>query len=160
MSKRRPKVPSSKCGKAATTNISSATKVSASSSHGHKSKKNTPPPTSEDESPLGSEGESPVKRPRKSTGPGQVTWSDLSRTDRLLEWLDQNTEDWQKLFSDSSQDAHKERQRRYVASGSKVVYHLRIATAVFSVDAKSNIREEFNVDPDKYAKAVENRLGV
>jgi len=32
--------------------------------------------------------------------------------------------------------------------------------AVFSVDAKSDICEEFNVDPDKYAKAVENRLGV
>src|SRR6266403_4873270 len=108
MSKRHPKVPSSKRGKAATTNISSATKVSASSSHGCKSKKKTPPPTSEDESPLGSEGESLVKRPQKSTGPGQVIWSDLSRTDRLLEWLDQNTEDQQKLFSDSSQDAHKE----------------------------------------------------
>jgi hypothetical protein len=40
------------------------------------------------------------------------------------------------------------------------VYHLQIATTVFSVDAKSDIRDEFKVDPDKYAKAVENCLGV
>jgi hypothetical protein len=78
----------------------------------------------------------------------------------LLDWLDQNAEDRQKLFSDSSQDARKEQRRRRVAPGSKAVYHLQIATAVFSVDAKSDIREEFKVDPDKYAKAVENRLGV
>jgi hypothetical protein len=78
----------------------------------------------------------------------------------LLDWLDQNAEDRQKLFSDLSQDARKEQRRQHVAPGSKAVYHLRIVTAVFSVDAKSDIREEFKVNPDKYAKAVENRLGV
>ena len=71
-----------------------------------------------------------------------------------------NTEDQQKLFSDSSQDAHKEQQRQHVAPGSKAVHHLWIATAVFFVNAKSDIHEEFKVDPDKYGKAVENCLGV
>src|ERR1700720_619520 len=160
MSKKRAKAPSPKRGKAATTNKSSATKAPASSSHSHKSKKDPPTLASKDESSLESEVESSAKRPRKSTGPGQITWSDLSRTDRLLNWLDQNAEDWQKLFSDSSQDARKEQRRRRVAPGSKAVYHLQIATAVFSVDAKSDIREEFKVDSDKYAKPVENHLGV
>ena len=154
MLKKHSKAPSSKCGKAAT---SSATKSPASSSHGRKSKKGPPTLTSEDELSSESEEEPSAKQTRKS---GRVTWSDLSHTDRLLDWLDQNAEDQQKLFSDSSQDAHKEQRRRCVAPGSKAVYHLQIATAVFSVDAKSDIHEEFKVDPDKYAKAVENCLGV
>src|ERR1700676_3876471 len=118
MSKKYSKAPSSKCGKAVT---SSATKAPASSSHGCQSKKDPPTLTSEDELSSESEEESSAKQPCKS---GRVTWSDLSHTDRLLYWLDQNAEDRQKLFSDSSQDAHKEQQRQHIAPGSKAVYHL------------------------------------
>ncbi|KAH9167474.1 hypothetical protein EDB89DRAFT_2125148 [Lactarius sanguifluus] len=41
----------------------------------------------------------------------QVQWGD-SRTDRLIEWLEDNPEDCQKLFSDSSHDTKKENRLR------------------------------------------------
>lgn len=43
----------------------------------------------------------------------RIYWDkDATRTDRLLDWLDDNPADCQKLFSDSSQDARVEGRKR------------------------------------------------
>jgi hypothetical protein len=56
----------------------------------------------------------------------RVPWDDL-RTDRLVDWLEDNPEDRQKLFSDSSHDAKKENRLRRVAKGSKSIFYVKMA---------------------------------
>lgn len=92
----------------------------------------------------------PIERSR-------VQWDDL-RTDRLVDWLEDNPEDRQKLFSDSSHDAKKENRPRRVAKGSKSVFHVKMAEYVFSVDEDPKVRLEVKEDVKKYSKAVENRI--
>jgi hypothetical protein len=87
----------------------------------------------------------------------RVVWDDI-RTDRLVDWLEDNPEDRQKLFSDSSHDAKKENWPRHVAKGSKSVFHAKMAEYVFSVDGDPKVRVEVKGDVKKYAKAVENRI--
>lgn len=90
----------------------------------------------------------------------KVYWEkDMTRTDRLLEWLENNPSDRQKLFSDSAQDAKEENRARRVARGAKSEFHIKIAVYVFSVDADARVRSEVKGNGHKYAKAVENRLG-
>jgi hypothetical protein len=87
----------------------------------------------------------------------RVQWDDI-RTDRLVDWLEDNPEDRQRLFSDSSHDAKKENRPRRVAKGSKSVFHAKMAEYVFSVDADPKVRVEVKDDVKKYSKAVENRI--
>ena len=87
----------------------------------------------------------------------RVQWDDM-RTDQLVDWLEDNPEDRQKLFSDLSQDAKKENRPRHVAKGSKSVFHVKMAEYIFSVDADPKVRGDVKEDVKKYAKAVENRI--
>jgi hypothetical protein len=87
----------------------------------------------------------------------RVLWDD-ARTDRLVDWLEDNPEDRQKLFSDSSQDAKKENRSRRVAKGSKSAFHVKMAEYIFSVDGDPKVREEVKEDVKKFSKAVENRI--
>lgn len=108
----------------------------------------------------GQPSETSTKKKSKDSGPS-ISWTkDVSRTERVIDWLEQNVIDRQKLFSDSSQDAKKEGRKQRVANGAKYKYHLLIATAVFTVDADSKVREDFQANAMKYGKAVENRLAV
>jgi hypothetical protein len=91
----------------------------------------------------------------------RIYWDkDSTRTDRLLDWLDENPVDRQKLFSDSSHDARVEGRKRRVAKGAKSAFYAKIAEAVFSVDAKADVRNDFNANPEKYNKSVENRISM
>jgi hypothetical protein len=85
----------------------------------------------------------------------QVQWDDIC-TDRLVDWLEDNPEDCQKLFSDSSHDMKKENRPCHVAKGSKSVFHAKMAEYVFSVDGDPRVRVEVKEDIKKYSKAVEN----
>lgn len=90
-----------------------------------------------------------------------VSWTKhVSHTKRLIDWLKQNVADRQKLFSDSSQDAKAEGRKQHVANGAKSKYHLSIATAVFSVNANAKFRADLNANPNKYIKAIENRIAA
>ena len=60
-----------------------------------------------------------------------------------MDWLEENPEDCQKLFSNSSKDAKDEGRRKHVAKSSKSEFHRMIAAAVFSVDPDPNIRADF-----------------
>ncbi|KAH8979716.1 hypothetical protein EDB86DRAFT_2743904, partial [Lactarius hatsudake] len=86
-----------------------------------------------------------------------VQWDDL-RTDWLIDWLEDNPEDHQRLFSDSSRDVKKENQMHRVAKGSKSSFHVKMAEYIFSVDADAQVHEEVKTDTKKYAKAVKNRI--
>jgi hypothetical protein len=91
----------------------------------------------------------------------RIYWDkDTTQTDRLLDWLDENPADCQKLFSDSSQDARVESRKRQVAKRSKTHFHAKMAAAVFSVDARREVCDDFMVNPDKYVKSVENQIGT
>ncbi|KAH8991610.1 hypothetical protein EDB86DRAFT_2765963, partial [Lactarius hatsudake] len=86
-----------------------------------------------------------------------VQWDDPC-TDRLINWLEDNPEDRQRLFSDSSHNAKKENRMRRVAKGSKSSFHVKMAEYIFSVDADARVREEMKTDTKKYAKAVKNQI--
>ena len=76
----------------------------------------------------------------------------------LLDWLEENPEDRQKLFSDSSKDAKDKGQRKHVAKSSKSEFHRMIAAAVFSVNPNPNIRADFHDNPINYTKSVDNYI--
>ena len=82
-----------------------------------------------------------------------------ARTECLLDWLEENPVDRQKLFSDSTKDAKDEGRRKRVAKGTKSKFHKLIATFVFSVDADKDVREDFAANPGNYTKSVDNYLG-
>jgi hypothetical protein len=88
----------------------------------------------------------------------RTSWT-TSRTERLLDWLEENPVDRQKLFSDSTKDAKDEGRRKRVAKGTKSEFHKLIATFVFSVDADKEVREDFAANPVNYMKSVDNYLG-
>lgn len=101
------------------------------------------------------------KRPTPSEGP-KVIWDgdrlDTRRTDRLIDWLENNPSDRHKLFSDSTQDARAQGRRREVGKTHKSFYYAKIAQHVFQNDGNPQYRAEYAVNPQKYAKSVENRL--
>jgi hypothetical protein len=87
----------------------------------------------------------------------RISWTS-ARTERLLDWLDENPVDRQKLFSDSSKDAKEEGRRKRVAKGTKSEFHKMIATFVFSADADSKTRLDFSSNAGNYTKSVDNYL--
>ena len=96
-----------------------------------------------------------------STQPAKVhctSWI-TARTEHLLNWLDENPVNQQKLFSDSTKDAKDEGQRKHIAKGTKSEFHKLIAMFVFSVDADKEIQEDFAANPGNYMKSVDNYLG-
>jgi len=95
----------------------------------------------------------------EAKGVSRIQWDD-SRTERIIEWLEENAEDRQRLFSDSSQNARKENRAQRVAKGSKSVYYSRIAQYVFSVDPDPAVRMDLDTEPQKFSKAVENRIAA
>ena len=94
------------------------------------------------------------KRPPKARC---ILWT-VARTERLLDWLNENPEDCQKLFSDSSKDAKNEGRRKHVAKGTKSEFHKMIATFVFSVDPDPDIRADFAINTINYTKSVDNYI--
>ena len=88
----------------------------------------------------------------------RISWT-TARTERLLDWLEENPVDRQKLFSDSTKDAKDEGRRKRVAKGTKSEYHKLIAIFVFSVDADKGVRDDFAVNGVNYTKSVDNYLG-
>jgi hypothetical protein len=87
----------------------------------------------------------------------RISWTP-ARTERLLDWLDENPVDQQKLFSDSSKDVKEEGRQKHVAKGTKSEFHKMIAMFVFSADADANVRLDFSTASGNYTKSVDNYL--
>jgi hypothetical protein len=101
-----------------------------------------------------SDNEVEVKQAPKTR---RIYWSS-PRTERLLDWLEENPEERQKLFSDSSKDAKDEGRRKHVAKSTKSEFHKMIAISVFSVDSDANVRNDCASNPVAYTKSVDNYL--
>jgi len=100
-----------------------------------------------------SEGPKTNKRPRAR----RILWN-ADRTERLLDWLEDNPEERQKLFSDSSKDAKSEGRRKRVAKSTKAEFHKMIAAAIFSVDPSADVCADFCANPVNYTKSVDNYI--
>lgn len=88
----------------------------------------------------------------------RILWND-ARTERLVDWLENNVEDRQRLFSDSAQDAKDENRRRRTAKSVKTNFHIKMADYIFAVDDDMRTRDDLRVNgAKKYAKSVENRI--
>lgn len=96
--------------------------------------------------------------PAKARRMMRISWT-TARTERLLDWLEENPVDRQKLFSDSTKDAKDEGRRKRVAKGTKAEYHKLIAVYVFSVDVDKGVWDDFAVNSANYTKSVDNYLG-
>jgi hypothetical protein len=97
-------------------------------------------------------------QPAKARRMMRISWT-TARTERLLDWLEENPVDRQKLFSDSTKDAKDEGRRKRVAKGTKSEFHKLIAIFVFSVDVDKGVRDDFAVNSGNYVKSVDNYLG-
>ena len=82
------------------------------------------------------------------------------RTARLIAWLKDNPNDRLKLFSDSTQDAIAEGRKKRVGKESKMVYCTKIAHAVFGSDKDPVMRTHYQDHLEKFARAVDSRLGT
>ena len=88
----------------------------------------------------------------------RVLWNS-KRTDLLVEWLENNVEDRQRLFSDLAQDAREEHCRPRTAKSVKTSFHIKMAAYIFSVDGDTKVRDDLKAHRAKrYAKSVENRI--
>ena len=91
-------------------------------------------------------------------GPPRILWN-ANRTERLIQWLEDNVEDRQRLFSDSAQDAREENRPRLTAKSVKTNFHLRMAEYIFLVDEDERVRDDVKLHGAKgYTKVVENRI--
>ena len=79
-------------------------------------------------------------------------------TEQLVEWLENNVEDCQQLFSDLAQDAKDESCYPHIAKSLKTVYHVKMANYIFLVDKDKNIKDDLKANRVKYSKAVENHI--
>ena len=81
-----------------------------------------------------------------------------ARMEWLLDWLEENPEDRQKLFSNSSKNAKEEGWCKHVVTGTKSEFHKMIATFVFSVDNNPNVCMDFCSNPVNYMKSIDNYI--
>jgi hypothetical protein len=88
----------------------------------------------------------------------RIMWNEPC-IEQLVEWLEDNVEDRQRLFSDSAQDVKEEKCCPRTAKGGKVIFHTKIANYIFSVDEDPRVQDDMKVHGAQYfAKAVENRI--
>jgi hypothetical protein len=99
-----------------------------------------------------------VVNSKGTTGTPRIQWNSM-RTERLLEWLENNVEDRQRLFSDSAQDAKEDNRRCRTAKSAKTSFYIEMAKYIFSVDEDERVRDDLKAHgPLKFAKVVENRI--
>ncbi|KAJ7926535.1 hypothetical protein B0H13DRAFT_1599460, partial [Mycena leptocephala] len=84
-----------------------------------------------------------------------IRWTE-PRIERVVDWLETHVEDRQKLFSDSTKDAAEEGRKKRVAKGSKFVFYVSIAKAVFAVDDEEKLHDAVKNNVEEVAKSVEN----
>jgi len=95
---------------------------------------------------------------KESKGIFCVQWN-LQCTERLVDWLENNVKDCQRLFSDSALDAKAEKQPHITAKGVKTNFHIKIAEYVFSLDKNKSVRAHVEEHGGKkYVKAIENHI--
>jgi hypothetical protein len=88
----------------------------------------------------------------------KISWSDPSRTSRLIDWLDQYPRERHMLFSDSAQDASAEGRRQDVGKTQKSTYHAMIAQYVFINDQNPDYVRLYHEHPAKFTKSVADRI--
>lgn len=87
-----------------------------------------------------------------------ITWN-LPCTEHLVQWLEDNVEDHQRLFSDLAQDAKDEKCHTRVAKSEKGTFYTKMADYIFSADNNVKIQDQMKIKgPQIYAKVIENRI--
>ena len=86
-----------------------------------------------------------------------LKWTD-EHIDLVITWCEDNPEDCQKLFSDSTQAAKDQSCQKLVSKMPKLYYHTKIATHVFSVNTDAIVHADFKKNLTCYVKPVDNLL--
>jgi hypothetical protein len=91
--------------------------------------------------------------------PARIVWDKYpERTQRLLDYLDAHSDVAIKLFGDSTQAARSEGRSKLTAKSNKAAVYLQVTDGIFSVDENPAVRADFETNPNKYAKAVDNYI--
>ena len=105
---------------------------------------------------IGEDEEDAAGDSKESKSIFHVQWN-LRRTERLVDWLENNVEDHQRLFSNLAQDAKAEKRPCITAKGVKTNFHIKIAEYVFSLDENESVRAHVEEHGGKkFVKAIEN----
>ena len=86
-----------------------------------------------------------------------LKWTDKC-IDLAITWCEDNPEDCQKHFSDSTQAAKDQSHQKLVSKMPKLYYHTKIATHVFSVNVDATVSANFKKNPTCYVESVGNLL--
>ena len=86
----------------------------------------------------------------------KISYEKNGHTDRIIEWLTNNVNDRISLFSDNVQNASAEGRRLKKSKTSKLFYYRKIANFIFEADPEE--KDNYALEPDKYAKSVENHI--
>ena len=90
---------------------------------------------------------------------GCIIWDKYpEHTEHLLDYLDTHPDIAIKLFSDSTQAAKSEGCFKLTAKLNKGAAYLQLANGIFFVDDDSAVWADFVINPNKYAKAVNNYI--
>jgi len=88
-----------------------------------------------------------------------IMWN-VNCTNQLVEWLEDNIEDHQRLFSDSAQDTKEQNCCPCTAKGSKTSFYIKMAEYILLIDKDKKVRDNIRANRErKYTKAVENCIG-
>ena len=91
--------------------------------------------------------------------PACVVWDKYpERTECLLNYLDAHPDVAIKLFRDSTQAAKLEGCSKLTAKLNKTAGYLQVADEIFSVDENLVVQADFTINPNKYAKALNNYI--
>ena len=84
-----------------------------------------------------------------------LKWT-IVHIDRAIAWCEENLDDWQKPFLDSTQAAKDQSHKKLVLKTPKAYYHEKIAFHVFSVDEVDAVLKDFKKNRACYTKSVDN----
>ena len=88
----------------------------------------------------------------------QVQWDNM-RTNHLLDWLDQNPDDCNRLFSDLTAAAKEQNHCKVTTKGSKNHYYLALAKAVFDCKEEDiKMRAWYLKEPTKFSSSLSSYL--
>jgi hypothetical protein len=91
--------------------------------------------------------------------PARVIWDKYpERTEHLLDFLDAHPDVTIKLFGDSTKAAKSEGCIKMTAKSNKGATYLQVTDGIFSINEDKAVRNDFSVNPNKYAKVVNNYI--
>ena len=93
----------------------------------------------------------------------KIAWTDAhdtSRTERLINWLEEYPAERHMLFSDSTLEAKTDGRAQDVGKTPKSTDHAMMAAYIFEDDGNPEYRRQYAANPLKFTKSVGDRIST